>query len=215
MPTDGSNFKRRLKFHGKTYTELRNGSHIDVVAAVSAAGLGRELAGDNPVKSLKTLVDVTIDCVSSIWARDRRILHGELSSRLNNVCQKSAEGSSPQIVKDSLIRAVGNLELSKLKIGNGELKQTLLHACGRDLHRALVIDYSDQYAAAHRSIPLSNLPTFLSSWERAADAHTDKLMKSIYDSGKPAKDLLTPGPKLTPMASDSLSDLTSSLINSS
>ena len=38
MATDGADFKRRVKYHGKTYTGIKNGSTLEV------AGLARKLA---------------------------------------------------------------------------------------------------------------------------------------------------------------------------
>lgn len=209
MPTDGSDYKRRLKFHGLTYTELRNGSETSVIGDVSSACLGRELAGDNPLRSLKPLLDTAISCLESLWASDRVYLYQELSTRLEAVVEKQTEPGAQSIVKDSIIRAVGRLGDAGSRMGADDLKALLLNSCGKDLHQGLVVAYSDEYAAKHRNLSISELPSFLATWNRAAEPHMDRLMASIYETGKPAKELLTPGPKLATIASDSVADLTS------
>ena len=70
MATAGAEFKRRVKFQGLTYTEIENGSGVDVSADVSVAGLGRELGGDHALHGLRDLALCAADGLQGIFARD-------------------------------------------------------------------------------------------------------------------------------------------------
>ena len=43
-----------MKYHGRTYTEIKNGSDVATVALFGTAGLAREILGDNPISGLPT-----------------------------------------------------------------------------------------------------------------------------------------------------------------
>ena len=89
MATDGAEFKRRVKYHGLTYTEIKNGSGIDVIADViadvSVAGLGRELGGDNALHGLRDLVLCAADCLQGIFARDDQSLRRLREHRVTQI----------------------------------------------------------------------------------------------------------------------------------
>lgn len=208
MATDGAEFKRRVKYHGLTYTEIKIGSGIDVIADVSVAGLGRELGGDNALHGLRDLVLCAADCLQGIFARDDQSLLQDLTHRLSEVASRNRESESQRIAIESLVREAGRLRSLGNPLDSSMIVDRLLSACGRDLHDGLVIAYADQYAMQHRQLTPKQLPVFLDAWQRQASSRLDGLMLSIFESGRPAKEFLRPRPELVSVKSDSFVDLT-------
>ena len=161
MATDGAEFKRRVKYHGKTYVELKKGSSLEVVAGFSVAGLARELAGENPIFGLSEMVKATVDCLQGILARDGQSLLQDLHCRLSQIAARSDESESQRICMESLVRAAGALRGNGSVLDSSVITDKILAACGRDLHDALVIRYADQYAMTHRGLIANQLPDFL------------------------------------------------------
>jgi hypothetical protein len=209
MATDGADFKRRVKYHGRTYTEIKNGSDLETISDVSVAGLARELAGDNPLHGFKELVLATADCLQSVFARDSQTLLCDLSQRLSKITAGQACSEAQRIAVESLIRAAGALRQSAVVLDSQTVEAALLSTCGRDLHDAFVIGFAEQYAMEHRQLGSGDLPLFVEDWKRAASGRLNDLMVSIFKDGRPAKELLRPRPELARVQSDSLSDLTS------
>lgn len=75
MPTDGADFKRRVKYHGRTYIEIKNGSDIATATQFGTAGLAREILGDNPISGYRELVQATVDCLSGILPTQQQTAH--------------------------------------------------------------------------------------------------------------------------------------------
>ncbi len=71
MPTDGADFKRRVKYHGRTYTEIKTGADLDTVVQFSSAGLAREILGDNQIPAFKESILATVDCLLGLFSRSR------------------------------------------------------------------------------------------------------------------------------------------------
>ena len=214
MATDGAEFKRRVKYHGKTYVELKKGSSLEVVAGFSVAGLARELAGENPIFGLSEMVKATVDCLQGILARDGQSLLQDLHCRLSQIAARSDESESQRICMESLVRAAGALRGNGSVLDSSVITDKILAACGRDLHDALVIRYADQYAMTHRGLIAKQLPDFLESWQGQASPRLSELMHSIYEVGRPAKQFLRPRPELVPIDSNSIADLTSVILGS-
>jgi len=209
MATDGAEFKRRVKYHGRTYTEIKNGSDLEVIADFSVAGLARELSGDNPLQSFRELVMATADCLQGILARDGHSLLQDLTHRLSQISATSVGSESQRIAIESLVREAGEIRSLGSAADISMVVARLLSACGRDLHEALVIGYSDQYAMQHRELSPQQLRVFLDAWQRQASSRLDGLMLSIFEGGRPAKEFLRPRPELGYVKSDSIADLTS------
>lgn len=214
MATDGAEFKRRVKYHGRTYTEIKDGSTLEVIADFSVAGLARELGGENPIHGFREMVAATVDCLQGILASDRHSLLQDLRARLSQIADKSEVTESQRIAKDSLIREAGELRGSARVLDTSTVTDRLLSACGRDLHDALVIGYADQYAMQHRNLTPNDLREFVDDWQRQASPRLGELMCSIFDGGRPAKEFLRVRPELMPIKSDSIADLTSINIGS-
>lgn len=209
MATDGAEFKRRVKYHGKTYTEIKNGSTLEVVAGFSVAGLARELAGENQIFGFGEMVKATVDCLQGILARDGQSLLQDLNCRLAQIAARSGESEAQRICKESLVRAAGELRGHESVLDSSVITDQILAVCGRDLHDALVIRHADQYAMTHRDLSHQQLHDFLESWQDLASPRLAELMHSIYQDGRPAKEFLRPRPGLVPINSNSIADLTS------
>ena len=214
MATDGAEFKRRVKYHGKTYVELKKGSSLEVVAGFSVAGLARELAGENPIFGLSEMVKATVDCLQGILARDGQSLLQDLHCRLSQIAARSDESESQRICMESLVRAAGALRGNGSVLDSSVITDKILAVCGRNLHDALVIRYADQYAMTHRGLIANQLPDFLESWQGQASPRLAELMHSIYEDGRPAKEFLRPRQELVPIDSNSIADLTSVILGS-
>lgn len=209
MATDGAEFKRRVKYHGKTYTEIKKGSTLEVVAGFSVAGLARELAAENPLFGFREMVKTTVECLQGILARDGQSLLQDLNCRLSQIAARSGESEAQRICGESLVRAAGKLRGHDSVLDSSVITDQILAACGRDLHDALVIRYADQYAMTHRDLSPQQLPDFLESWQGQASPRLAELMHSIYQDGRPAKEFLRPRPELVTINSNSIADLTS------
>lgn len=209
MATDGAEFKRRVKYHGRTYTEIKNGSDMDVVADCSVAGLARELGGENPPQGFRDLVLATAECLQSILALDSQNLIQDLTHQLAHIAARNGETESQRIAKESLVREAGEIRKLGCALDPSMVVDRLLSACGRDLHHALVIDYTDQYVMQHRDLTQKELPVFLNAWQEQASPRLDGLMHSIFENGRPAKEFLRVRPELASINSDSIADLTS------
>lgn len=209
MATDGADFKRRVKYHGKTYTEIAKGSTLEIVAGFSVAGLARELSGENPIFGFGEMVKTTVDCLQGIFGRDGQSLLQDLDCRLSQIAARSGESEAQRICMESLVRAAGALRGHGSVLDSPVITDQILAACGRDLHHALVISYADQYAMTHRNLSPQQLPDFLENWQGLASHRLTELMRSIYGAGRPAKEFLKPRPDLMPINSSSIADLTS------
>jgi hypothetical protein len=214
MATDGADFKRRVKYHGKTYTEIKNGSALEVVAGFSVAGLARELAGENPILGFGEMVDATVDCLPGILARDGQSLLQDLKCRLDQIAARSGESEAQRICRESLVRVAGALRGHESVLDSVVISDKILIACGRDLHDSLVIGYADQYAMTHRNLTPQQLHDFLKSWQDLASPRLAELIHSIYQDGRPAKEFLRPRPELVSINSNSMADLTSVILGS-
>lgn len=209
MATDGADFKRRVKYHGKTYTEIKKVSPLEVVAGSSVAGLARELAGENPICGFSEMVNATVDCLQGILARDGQSLLQDLKCRLDQIAARSGESEAQRICRESLVRVAGALRGHVDVLDSAVITDKILAVCGRDLHDALVIRHADQYAMTHRDLSHQQLNDFLKSWQNLASPRLAELMHSIYQDGRPAKEFLRPRPELAPINSNSIADLTS------
>jgi hypothetical protein len=209
MATDGAEFKRRVKYHGKTYTVIKNGSPVEVIADFSVAGLARELSGENPLHGFREMLIATIDCLQGILARDAHSLHQDLTTRLSLIGAANGDTRSQKIARESLIREAGELRGIGIYLESSAIRDRLLFACGRDLHDALVIGYADQYAMQHRDLTTKDLPVFLDAWQRQAAPRLNEMMQSIFEGGRPAKEFLRVRHELVSIKSDSIADLTS------
>lgn len=145
MPTDGADFKRRVKYHGRTYTEIKTGTDVGTVAQFSCAGLAREILGDNPIPAFRELILATVDCHQGIFSRDRSCLLQELQTCLNDIAGREATSPAQQIVVESLIRESGRISCLPTQPGADEISERLFAATGNDLHEGLVIGYAEQY----------------------------------------------------------------------
>ena len=208
MATYGADFKRRVKYHGLTYTEIKNGSDLATIAAVSVAGLARELSGNNAIPGFRELVLTAVDCLQSIFVTDGQSLK-DLNERLDIVAARHGKTEAQRIVVESLVREAGNLRGEIQSLGHPETAERLKSACGRDLHDGLVIAYADEYAMHHRSIVPSELPAFRDSWQKEASGRLSELMSSLFEHGRPERNLTRPRPDLAPVSSDSFEALTS------
>ncbi|MEO5916078.1 MAG: hypothetical protein ABIS50_17715 [Luteolibacter sp.] len=214
MATDGAEFKRRVKYHGRTYTAIKDGSTLEVIADFSVAGMARELSGENPLHGFREMLMATVDCLQGILARDGHSLHQDLTSRLSQIAAGCGDSKSQGIAKESLIREAGEFRGVGSNLDSSAITDRLLSACGRDLHEALVIGYADQYAMQHRSLSAKDLPAFLDEWQRQASPRLKELMRSIFEDGRPAKEFLRVRHELVSIKSDSFADLTSINIGS-
>jgi len=75
MSTDGADFKRRVKYHGRTYIEIKNGSDVVTVALFGTLGLAREILGDNQISGYRELIQATVDCLSGSLPTQQRAAH--------------------------------------------------------------------------------------------------------------------------------------------
>ena len=204
MATDGAEFKRRVKYHGRTYTAIKDGSTLEVIADFSVAGMARELGGENPLHGFWEMLLATVDCLQGILAGDSHSLHQDLTNRLSQIAARSGNSKSQGIAKESLIREAGELRGMGRKLDSPTMTERLLCACGRDLHDALVIGYTDQYAMQHRKLIHNDLPVFLDAWQRQASPRLNELMRSIFEDGRPAKEFLRVHHELPSIKSDSI-----------
>lgn len=214
MATDGAEFKRRVKYHGRTYIEIKNGSTPEVIADFSVAGLARELNGENPLHGFRELLLAAVDCVQGILARDSHSLRQDLVNRLSKIAAKNGESESQRIAVESLIREIGKIKSLGRVLDSSAVTDRLLAACGRDLHDALVIGYADQYAMQHRNLSAQDLSGFLDAWQREASPRLDKMVRSIFEDGRPAKEFLRVRHDLVSINSNSIADLTAINIGS-
>lgn len=208
MATDGAEFKRRVRYHGRSYTEIKNGSTLEVIADFSVAGLARELGGENPPHGFREIVLATVDCLQGIFVGDRQSLLQDLTNRLSQIAARNGESESQRIARESLVREAGALGEGRV-LDSSTATDRLLSACGRDLHDASVIGYAEQYAMQHRDMTPNDLPEFRDAWQRQASPRLNELMRSIFDNGRPAKEFLRVCPELVSIKSDSIADLTS------
>lgn len=211
MPTDGADFKRRVKYHGRTYTEIKNGSDVATVALFGTAGLAREILGDNPISGYRGLINATVDCLSGIFSSDRACLLRDIHDRLGSICDPLASSAAQKMVVESLVREVGRISDLTTKLGDDEIRNRLFSATGRDLFEGLVIAKADQYAMQHRALSQEGLNEFLGSLRESSGDRLSEMMRSMFESGQIDRQFTRPRPELAPLRADSIEDLNSSL----
>jgi len=211
MPTDGADFKRRVKYHGKTYTEIKNGSDVASVAIFSTAGLAREILGDNPIPAFRTMVEATVECLQGILSGDRRFLLSELKNRLALISNLHPLSAAQTIATEALIREAGQITARSKRLEEADLVERLVSAAGRDLHHGLVIAFTDQYVMHNRKLSHDELADFVHSWEEAAQPRLNEMMWSLFENGKIDRQFTKPRPELAPVRADSMDDLHSPL----
>lgn len=209
MPTDGADFKRRVRYHGRTYTEIKNGSDVATVASFSVAGLARELLGDNPLPGFRKLVLATVESLQGIFGRDRSFLLQELRVRLLGVSSEQEPSEALRITQESLIREAGRISGEMTSHDSEALVGQLLASCGQDLHEALVMDQAGDYAKHHRDLSDQSLIDFVDSWKNAASETLTELMRSVFEKGRPDRSFTSPRRGLAPVNAGTLEDLTS------
>lgn len=211
MPTDGADFKRRVKYHGRTYTEIKNGSDVATVSLFGTAGLSREILGDNPISGYKELIQATVDCLSGIFSRDRVCLLQEIHDRLGSIGDPLASSVAQKMVIESLVREAGRISSLTTKLGDDEIKERLFSATGRDLFEGLVIANADQYAMHHRALSQEGLNEFLGSLRESSEERLSEMMRSMFETGQIDRQFTRPRPELAPLRADSIDDLNISL----
>lgn len=211
MPTDGADFKRRVKYHGKTYTEIKSGSDEATVANYGTAGLARELLGDNPISAYRQCVLATVDCLEGIFARDRGCLLRELQARLNSLSEPFPQSPAQLIILESIIREAGKISCEPTSLERDVILARLFSANGRDLNEGLVIEKAGDYAIHHRGLSLEGLDHFKQLWREAANMRLTDMMRSLFEKGKIDREFTKPLPGLAPVRADSYEDLNSPL----
>jgi hypothetical protein len=212
MPTDGADFKRRVKYHGRTYIEIKNGSDVATVALIGTAGLAREILGDNPIPAFRDMVLATVDCLQSLLREDRGFLRRELQNRLASIANLHPSMGAQKMAVEALIREAGIISSQPTRFGEADLVERLVSATGRDLNEGLVIDLAEHYAAHHRQLSQESLDKFTHSWREAAQPRLTEMMRSLFEDGKIDRQFTRPRPELAPVRSDSLDDLHSPLV---
>jgi hypothetical protein len=211
MPTDGADFKRRVKYHGQTYTEIKNGSDVATVALFGTAGLVREILGDNPIPAFRAMVLATVECLEGVLSGDRGFLLRELRNRLTLITDLHPSSAAQTMAVEALIREAGRISSQPIRFGEADFVERLVSATGRDLNDGLVIAFADQYAMHHRQYSQEGLANFLHSWKEAAQPRLTEMMRSLFDNGKIDRQFTRPRPELAPVRADSLDDLHSPL----
>lgn len=212
MPTDGAEFVRRVKYHGKTYIEIKNGSDVATVALYGTAGLAREILGDNPIPAFQAMVQATVECLQGVFSCDRNLLRHELRTRLNSIADVNSSSKAQQMAVHALIREAGQISLQPIRLGESDLVERLVSATGRDLHDGLVIGLAEDYAMHHRKLSHEGLEDFKDSWRDAAQPRLTEMMRSLFENGKIDRQFTRPRPELAPVRADSLDDLHTPLV---
>jgi hypothetical protein len=207
MPTDGADFKRRVKYHGQTYNEIKNGSDVATVALFGTAGLAREILGDNPIPAYRAMVLATVDCLQGVLSGDRGFLLRELQNRLALITDLHPFSAAQTMAVEALIREAGKISSQPIRLREADLVERLVSATGRDLHDGLVIAFADQYAMHHRQLSQEGLADFVHFWREAAQTRLNEMMRSMFENGKIDRQFVRPRPELAPVRADSLDDL--------
>lgn len=212
MPTDGADFKRRVKYHGQTYTEIKNGSDVATVALYGTAGLAREILGDNPIPAFHAMVLTTVECLEGVLSGDRGFLLRELRNRLTMITDPHPSSAAQTMAAEALIREAGRISSQPIRHRESDLVERLVSATGRDLHDGLVIGLAEDYAMHHRKLSHDGLEDFKESWRDAAQPRLTEMMHSLFESGKIDRQFTRPRPELAPVRADSLDDLHTPLV---
>jgi hypothetical protein len=200
-----------VKYHGRTYIEIKNGSDVATVALFGTAGLAREILGDNPITGYRELITTTVDCLSGIFSSDRACLLRHIHERLGSICDPLASSVAQKMVVESLVREVGKISCLTTRLRDDEIRERLFSATGRDLFEGLVIASADQYAMHHRGLSQEGLNSFLSSLRDSAEERLSGMMRSMFETGQIDRQFTRPRPELAPLRADSIDDLNSSL----
>lgn len=212
MPTDGADFKRRVKYHGQTYTEIKKGSDVGTVALFGTAGLARELRGDNPIPAFRAMVLATAECLQGVLSGDRGFLLRDLRNRLTSITDLHPTSAAQKMAVEAIIREAGRISSQPVRLGEADLVERLVSATGRDLNDGLVIAFADQYAMHHRKFSHDELNDFVDSWRGAAQPRLTEMMRSLFENGKIDRQFTRPRPELAPVRADSLDDLHTPLV---
>lgn len=212
MPTDGADFKRRVKYHGQTYTEIKNGSDVATVALFGTAGLAREILGDNRIPAFQAMVQTTVECLQGVFSCDRNLLRHELHTRLSAIIDLQPSSEAQKMAVEALIREAGQISLQPIRFGEADLVERLVSATGRDLHDGLVVGLAEDYAMHHRQLSCEGLEDFKDSWRDAAQPRLTEMMRSLFENGKIDRQFTRPRPELAPVRADSLDDLHTPLV---
>jgi hypothetical protein len=212
MPTDGADFKRRVKYHGRTYTEIKNGSDVTTIALFGTAGLAREILGDNPIPAFRAMVQATVDCLQDVLSGDRGFMLRELQNRLGSIANLHPSSEAQNMAVEALIRESGRISSQLIRLQESDLVERLVSATGRDLHEGLVIGLAEDYAMHHRQLSYEGLVDFKHSWRDEAQPRLTEMMRSLFENGKIDRQFTRPRPELAPVRADSLDDLHSPLV---
>lgn len=207
MPTDGADFKRRVKYHGRTYTEIKNGSDVATVALFGTAGLAREILGDNPIPAFRAMVQAAVDCLQDVLSGDRGFLLRELQNRLSSIANLHPSSEAQKMAVEALIRESGSISSQPIRLQEPDLVERLISATGRDLHEGLVIGLAEDYAMQHRRLSHDGLEDFKESWRDASQPRLTEMMRCLYENGKIDRQFTRPRPELARVRADSLDDL--------
>lgn len=213
MPTDGADFKRRVKYHGKTYTEIKNGSDAATIALYATAGLARELLGDNPIVGYHGMIQIATQSLTGIFSSHRSSLLQDITGQLGIICDAASSSSAQKILVESIVREVGEISNKKLQLSNDEIRGRLFAATGRDLFEGLVIANIDQYAMHHRNLSFTELNDFITSVRKSSADRLTSMMKSAYENGKIDRQYIQPIVSFPPLRADSYEDLNSPLVS--